>query len=414
MGASSLAACLRELGLTGYAEALRGSWDDSQASLPAEVLFLRDDSVREACRRTWLSGDLAGQVLAAARTMREDPCLRALAWHCHHRSFVAEAGHPEVSAWPLPDGAMGDLAGLFYVVVVLSGTEFRERVHRQRGIPLAVVRETVSDLEICIRTERHAALGGPPGISPHIFGWLLRHWRGRLYRLGRLQFAFGRFSGKVRAFRNVESGVVVALSDHGSRFRADGQVMDTEGAWTATWRKQDDEIIGFPISPRGFAVKQEVRLPASRWRQVLAPGDPILEVHIPAGPPMAFDACGESFRRALDFFPRHVPDEPFRAFVCASWILDTQIDGLMPPDSNLVRFQREMYLFPIPSGGDMPWQVRMADGQTQPRTRMQRAFYEHVARGGRFHSGGCFLLADDLRWGEQVYRSQPLPGAWLG
>ena len=71
-----------------------------------------------------------------------------------------------------------------------------------------------------------------------------------------------------------------------------------------------------------LALRHEVRLPTARWRQVLAPGDPVLGLHMPPGSPLDFALCGESLQGALEFFPRHYPDQPFRAFACESWLLD--------------------------------------------------------------------------------------------
>jgi len=416
MQSMNVAQCLAGLGFADGAEALATGWEQSQACLPDRIPFLGNDFLRRACGASCVSAVTARQVLAAADVVRSNACLRRLAWHGYHRLFSKEdvAGNPK--GWPLPLEAMGDLAGFFYVIVMFSGTEQRERIHRERGIPDDVIRETVGDVEICVRTERQDELGLRPGIAAGILSWLLRHWRGRLYRLGRLQFAFGKFTGKARVYRHRAQGTVIAISEHGNAFRRDGQfngagaVADEEGGWMASLQETDESFAGFPISPRGHAVHREICLAKGDWEEALAPGDPILEIHMAAGEPMTYEACGDSFRRALEFFPRHYPEEPFNGFWCCSWLLDTQIDGLMPPDSNLVRFQRETYLVPLQGGkGDMPWQVQMDAGQTVPRSRMQRAFYGHVDRGGRFHSGGCFLLKDDVNWGAQVYRCQALP-----
>ena len=65
------------------------------------------------------------------------------------------------------------------------------------------------------------------------------------------------------------------------------------------------------------------------------------------------EACRRSLEEALRFFPACFPEVPFVAFSCTSWLLDAQLERLLPPSSNLVRFQQEVYLFPIrgSSGG---------------------------------------------------------------
>ena len=52
-------------------------------------------------------------------------------------------------------------------------------------------------------------------------------------------------------------------------------------------------------------------------------------------------------RQALEFFPRYFPDKPFVGFACGSWILNPEMDRIYRPDSNMVLWQRELYLYPL-------------------------------------------------------------------
>jgi len=295
-----------------------------------------------------------------------------------------------------------------------------QEFHRGRGIPPDIVCATVLNLKWHLEEGDYQEDHGRWGITPRILGWLLRHWRGSLYRLGRLHLAFGKSRAMLRAFRHRGEGTVVALSEEGIRYRSDGQVdgaggvTDESGAWTSTFSATDREVVGHPIDPTGCAMQRPIRLRAEEWQQELAPDDPIVEIHIPGGSPMAHEECGESFRMALTFFPKHFPENPFVAFTCNSWILDAQFEKLLPPTSNLVRFQKEMYLFPIKGGTEGTLKTvfgrKMTDISRAPRkTTMQRAFARHIESGGHFRAGGCFLLPKDFDWGSQFYRRQSLP-----
>ena len=406
-------------GCPEHAQAFQPGWDAGQANRPtAKIPFLQEDFLRRSSEQTYLSSNTIRDILATGQRINANAGLTALAWYCYERLFEAEDPNIRVSTWPVPKAALEELAGLFYAVVLLSGTARRQAVQRDLRIPESVVRDSVHDLEVCIRTERAEELDGRCGITGSLLGWLLQTWRGQLYRLGRLQFVPDKFAGKLRAFRHLDTGTVVALAEDGCRFRADGQfdgagqVHDTVDAWTATLGESASDISGFPISPAGHAVRQEAHLDKAEWGQVLAPGDPILAIHIPAGSPMDFAACGDSFRQALDFFPRYFPKKTFTAFACGSWLLDPQIQELMPATSNLARFQNELYLYPLPGGsGEMPWQVRRRKddrtGKVPPMTTMQRAYYGHVEKGGRFYSGGGFLMTEDVEWGSELYHHQP-------
>jgi hypothetical protein len=125
---------------------------------------------------------------------------------------------------------------------------------------------------------------------------------------------------------------------------------------------------------------------------------------------MAFDACGEAFRRAMEFFPQHFPDRPFTAFQCGSWLLDCQLGPLLPAESNIRRLQEEVYLHPLPGAGDdalldRVFGRRYDDIRQAPRdTGLRRGVVDHILAGGHFHAGGCLLWPQDVDWGRKVYR----------
>ena len=161
-----------------------------------------------------------------------------------------------------------------------------------------------------------------------------------------------------------------------------------------------------------------VTLAAADWDPVLEPGDPVLYFHIPGGIPLDHAACGDSFRAAMDFFPRHFPERPYRAFFCGSWLLDTQLEDWLPSGSNLVRFLREFYM--VPSGISARSILQTVFGNdaddlsNAPRdTSLQRAILEHVSAGRPIdpRAGKCFLFPEDLDWGRQVYRTSKFPPA---
>ncbi len=415
---------LSVIGMQGRGDVF-ADWQEAEESRPCgEVPFLTESFVRWACGEAYLTEDMTQAAVSAARRVAGDEALASFAWYCHDRLFRHDARKINLGRWPDLTQALDRDAGMFYVLVLLSGTPQLQEIHRQRCIPPEDVRDTMLDLKRCLETENYRKRFGAWGISPFILSWLLHHWRAELYRLGRLQFIHTPMRGRIRAFRHKQTGLVVALSEAGVRFRADGQVdgtgdvIDRTSAWTSTLTITEKEIVGFPIHPLGAAVRHELALLRSDWTQELAPGDPVLDMHIPTGEPMTYDACGESIRRAMEFYPKYFPDKPFVGFTCYSWILDDQFERLLPPTSNLVRFEKEVYLFPISFPGRGPLETvfgfKPDDIREAPRkTTMQRAFAEHIEKGGHFHGGGCFLLAKDFNWGTHFYRRRNFPWPWF-
>ncbi|NOZ22799.1 MAG: hypothetical protein GXP25_17100 [Planctomycetes bacterium] len=411
-----LPSLVTRLDITDTAEILAQGWDRSQEAMPAAAIpFLDGEFLREVCRQVYLPDNMTQAVVEAGGRIAADEALSSLAWYCHFR--LAHEGMERVGVrdWPRLTSALDRDAGMFYVVVLLSLTERMRNIHKKRNIPEGIVRDTVRDLDLCMNKEDFREDFGHWGISPRILGWLLNHWRGELYRLGRLQFIPDTWRDPLHVFRHRKEGVVVMLAGDGITFRSDGQVdgaggvKDEAGAWTSTLTITDDEITGHPIHPKAYAIAEPIHLPRDEWQQELGPGDPVIAIHIPAGSPMDYDDCGDSIRQALDFFPKYFPDKPFAAFMCHSWILDAQFEELLPRTSNLVRFEKEMYLFPIRGGSEGTIKTvfgrHVTDIKDAPReTTMQRAFAAHIEGGGHFRAGGCVLFPEDFDWGSEVYR----------
>ena len=399
------------LDLGEHRELLRQEWQASQEVLPVGGLpFLQADVAADSCRTVSLPEEAVAPVQEAARRLDSDGPLQALVWLAH-RALFAVAKRPDHSPWTRLEGQLGEAAPSFYLLVALSGLPRARALHDARGIPEEVRCDTY--LDIALWAQEYHAEHGVWGIRAGLLGWFMNHLWGELYRIGRLQYMLRPFPGRLLAFRNTGTDEVVALAEDGLQFRRDGQCDGTndvfdEEPWTSRLSVDERGARGNPISPKGHAVRTEVFLPADHWEQALARGDTVLDMHIPAAEPMAYDACGASMRAAPEFFRAYFPEMPFKAFSCTSWLLDSQLPALLPPSSNLVRFMQELYLWPRLGNGEQTFERVFsgvpADLTKAPRdTTLRRAILDHVLAGGQMRSGGMFLLTGDLDWGRQVY-----------
>ncbi|WP_201260934.1 acyltransferase domain-containing protein [Embleya scabrispora] len=270
------------------------------------------------------------ELLSTRSALLADPVLREL-FERAVRVLVADLGTP-TRRRPVPPlpAAAGGAGRWFHVYVYVAALPHVLAHHRALGIPPEVSRRTLADLG------RHLALHrrrhGSGGLSAR--HWPGYHFRGELYQLGRLQFQRSTMRDRAAA-----SATAFGL-DHG-------------------------------------------------------PDDPALELHIPdfLGP-MSPAACDESLDLARAFFPRHYPEERYAVAVCGSWLLDPQLREYLPPESNIIRFQRRFHLYSDPTGprpedtapigfvfGDPGLPV-----PSLPRdTSLQRAIGDHLRAGRHWH-----------------------------
>jgi hypothetical protein len=300
---------------------------------------------------------------------------------------------------------------LFYLIVYMAALPHTSREYRRLGISREILLDTAYDITIWMNNayDVHGAW------SFYQFPWIYRHLDCKLFRLGRLQFALETFEGHIFAFRHRKSGHVLLLGDPTIPLRADGYAEGAGGTaavederWFAVFEATPAGWRGNRIAPQGYTLREEVFLLRSEWEPVLKDGDTILDLHIPRGEKMTMEACHDSFTRAFTFFPEHWPERPFKGVYCHTWFFTPQLQQLLPPESNLVRFQREFYLYPYPGGPSFLWDyvfgAKITDPATAPRdTSLRQAVLDWLAAGKELFDLPGVMLHRPEQWGTQPY-----------
>ncbi|QOV39044.1 DUF5596 domain-containing protein [Streptomyces ferrugineus] len=235
------------------------------------------------------------------------------------------------------DWASGPLQRCFPVYVFVAALPYTRAYHRERGIPADVSRRTLADLgrNMAVHRRRH----GRAGLQAP--WWLIHHFRGELYQLGRLQFERARL----------------------------GQRTGTRLA-----------VTGLDVGPDSLC----------------------LNLHIPDFQgPMSPVAVERSLAMAREFFPLHFPRERYRVVTCHSWLLDAQLKNYLPADSNIVRFQQRFRLAREDRelADTEPVQFVFGDPElpieSLPRgTAVERAVGDHLRAGGHWYIGHGWLPFD--------------------
>lgn len=409
MGDDNATTVLRDLLEPGAFGGNPPHWQDAMSAMPARESDFPDVAALPGKRAAaGLPAERDAPLRDLATEVAGDPALRRYAWYLHWRTFVVPERGP---AWGAPSllSRLGERAGLLYELLAL---EFPERLaawHRRLGYPDSVTTETVK--QVAGFEGNHLRGRGCAGIYESQFVWLATYLVNPYVRLGRFEYALSDHYG-VGAWRHARLGAVMALADAGTRVDDDGLRLPADApegiGWTTRLDETADEVVGFPIVPSGHILRTSVRLARADWTPCLRKGTTVLDLHIPAGGGMSWEAVTDSMARALDFFSRHHPDRPFAALVCSTWFLDPRLQVLLPPDANIARLQRAVYLVPsVPNLGGL-WFLFLRDmaavlPSDLPRdTALRKVVAEFMDQGGHWHGGSMFLMRDhmgDLREG---------------
>ncbi len=332
--------------------------------------------VKSWCAEMGLSADVAVAILSASKEIAHHPELLTKLAHCHRELTV------ERKTWP--GWKAVDNFDMFYPLVYIAAWPHMREIHRRHEVPLEITRATVADMELWMRL--HLTKTKRWGLGEA--NWLSNHFTGKLYALGRVQFEMRKWNVPLRIYRCGND--VVVLAEHGQKFRADGQFADADGCvdenpWTAELIEKDGVVIGHPAVD-GAVRREPITLRG--YHLVMKPGDDNLSAHIPATGKLDDQACKNSIARAIEFFTQHFPNHNWRAIECISWLMDPQLAKL-GENSNIVKFQRNFILAPLPNTGDWQTLERVFGGpvpiETAPRdTKLRRAVLEHIEAGGKW------------------------------
>lgn len=373
--------------------------------------------ISAALDRTALPAEIRECLLAHATAFAANPDIAAY-FNDLSRTLFQEKLQPSYDATLLPQriAAMSESEEYaFFALLALSGFESARQAFAYAALLPESLTGAFADTEIWIRHFwRNRQICGFPG---RIFGWERGILNGTPLTIGRLQFRLQPFEMRVQCFRLRSTGEVVAFAGSGVRCNRAGYLDGVNGdydpvAWETQFAATAAGITGNPILPTGKVLREYRTIATNDAIPVFRQGDLTLDTHIPEGDSLTLDDCRKAMVRALAFFRDRYPNKTIRAFSCLSWMLDPQYEFLLKPNSRILGFMHQYYLFPIEeSGDDALWRIFGEDGLKDgiahaPRhTSMQRKVAEFIERGGKLRSGGGFFLCDDLeRYGEEPYR----------
>lgn len=315
--------------------------------------------------------------------------------------------------------ALGLRSAMFHALLVPALLPETIRIYRDKGLPLAVLADSMSDLRIWIlhykRKRNACGLGN--------LRWMLHILKARLFRFGRLQFMQAAFYMPFVVLRNKHSGKAVALPEAGIAYREDGLTEGTNGiyagerGWVSRYNENEARFEGHPVTAAATVIRQSRQFPTAEWEVVLRRTDPVVEIHMPEGERMPHDVCLQSMGKAVRFYAEHFPDRPWRAFTCLSWLMEPKLAELIPSSSNIVQYQSHFYKMPFKSDDANIFDhvfgtSRPEVAEARRDTQLQRAILDYMATGRLLQEAIGVWLAEDFAAGidtspERVYTGRP-------
>jgi hypothetical protein len=392
---------------------------DDPGGVPGEVLS--EAEVARWCAVAGLSEPSTRALTGLAAGLPDEPELLAAVGDLYRTLYcTAEDPNPAMAR---VTALAGERAGTVNALLILLSIPLVTARQQARGVPPDLTR-AVNDRH-GIGWLRSLDDPGPVSVTDWHPLWFRTVASGRLYRAGRLEFEPIGFKHPFEAWRSA-AGTTVLVACDGVRLSADG-FLTGEPTWTARSQERDGVLTANPVLPTGEVRREPVRLPLAGWRRVLAPGGPLLDLHVPHGTDLDPDVLRDALERAWALNAEFEPDHHPVGFVCASWLFCPQLPEILGEpgrpatgrDSKILRWHEEGYLFPDAAGDGsfLNWAfgARTIDPAVAPRdTRLRRGALRRLAAGLPLRSGGWLLLAADRpRFGQRPYRESSTAAAFV-
>ena len=289
--------------------------------------------------------------------------------------------------------------GLLFAVMYLARYEGLDGVLARRGIPGAYKQGALPIIGELM--ERNKNFYGSYGLRGMYRSGCAHYLLPDRYVLGRLTFEVTQFRGPYEVYRSKKDGSTLPVALPGYTYMENGRqpVKGYDGPLlTPKLEQTDDEIRGYTFDSDGCLRPEPITIRASAYEKVLADGDDVLSVHIPKNGKMTPEAVDDAFARAETFFARYYPEKNFRAYVCSSWLLDTDLRQLLPAEANIIRFQsRFRTVLAGANGYSLYWHVFGVEHfappvELVPQNSFQAALREFVLSGNSLYNGYGYIL----------------------
>lgn len=212
--------------------------------------------------------------------------------------------------------------------------------------------------------------------------WAVLPYAGQLFQIGCLQYQPNQNHLPVHGF--AVSGSLLLLAADGAATR---------------FVQEADHVEGHLVNPASGSIAPTATcLPTAGFRQVVAPGTPVLSLHIPAGADLTPAVVDESLRAARSFFT--ACGIPAEVCICYSWMLNPQLAEFFAQSSRVLMLANRFARIAVPGGqGGMDRFVFATDrplAQITPaelRTSLQHKLYAYRTAGNILPDfGGVMLL----------------------
>lgn len=294
--------------------------------------------------------------------------------------------------------------GMLFAMIYLARYELLTTVLEEKGIPVENAQAALIVYKDLFR--RNYNCYDCYGFSGIYRSAMIKYLIPKTFRIGRLAFEIGAFSGPYTVYQNKITGETVALVNPELKYLPNGKQApkNCESDYFVTQLSENEECInGYTVHNDGRLNFEPLTIKKKDYEVALKKGDPVLSVHIPGNDKMTTERVEQSFNDAIKFFETYYKDVEFKAFVCSSWLLDTGLRKFLKEESNILKFQQKFKIvLSFVNTFALYWNIFSTEkfvpyAELVPSNSFQKNVLEALNNGENLYSGNGYILYKDLK-----------------
>jgi len=289
--------------------------------------------------------------------------------------------------------------GLLFAVMYIARYERLGEVLAKRGIPEHFKEGSLPTLRV--QLEKNNECYGSYGLRGMYRSGFAPYLMPYKYILGRLCFEVTHFGSSYEVYRSKKDGSTLPVALPGFQYMPNGKrpPKDYEGPLTEPYIRENGDVTEcFTFDDEGHLCAEPIMLQTAAYEKVLKAGDDVISVHIPREGRMTPELVDEAFAMAKEFFAKYYPELDIKAYVCSSWLLNTDMKEFLSPETNILRFQsRFRVVLTGVNGFSLYWHIFNVVNfvpltELTPSNSFQQTFLDRVKAGKVLYSGYGYIL----------------------
>ena len=331
-------------------------------------------------------------ISSAIDTVLADARLLETAKNVYHALFEQEKllDREEIIQWqePYTEEALG--CHLLYTIVMFARayelTAFKRYVYNNEALDFfaPLLRHFRGNVE------RYCSVG----LQEVKRFWAYCYLKPISFELGRLAFEITEYPYQFHVYQDPVTGETVPVALAGLRFDEAG-LPDNDGSFVTSLEQTANAVIGYTYTNDGHIDFEKKTF--YNHSCVLNNTDMAIAVHMPGNEKLSAEAVTASLEGAKAFFAQYFPKLDYKAFICSSWLMSTELKAFLSEDSNIMKlqkrfritlaFQNDFSLF-----DNIFCVPKCPIEELIPQNRFQREVLQMIKNGGSLYSGRGYIL----------------------